>query len=66
MTQTARVIGHRDGVPIYQYRTAPDILPYRCTGPGLGDAGELGRHIHDFPALWYVPAAGLVYVAAAG
>jgi len=32
----------------------------------IGDLGERGRHIHDFPALWYVPAAGLVYVAAAG
>jgi AraC-like DNA-binding protein len=25
-----------------------------------------GRHIHDFPALWYMRTAGLVYVAAAG
>ncbi len=69
MTPTARVISHRDGVPIYQYRTDPGTPPvsvHRPGHPGLGDPGEVGRHIHDFPALWYVPAAGLAYVAAAG
>jgi AraC-like DNA-binding protein len=69
MTQTARVISHRDGVPIYQYRTDPDSSPvsvHRHGHPGPGGPRDLGRHIHDFPALWYVPAAGLAYVAAAG
>jgi AraC family transcriptional activator of pobA len=69
MTQTARLISHRDGVPIYQYRTDPDTSPvsvHRHGHAGPGNPGELGRHIHDFPALWYVPARGLVYVAAAG
>jgi AraC family transcriptional activator of pobA len=69
MTQTARVTSHRDGVPVYQYRTDPDTSPvsvHRHGHAGPGNPGELGRHIHDFPALWYVPAAGLVYVAAAG
>jgi AraC family transcriptional regulator, transcriptional activator of pobA len=65
MTQAARLIGHRGGVPIYQYRTDPDIPPVSLHRH-LGDRGERGRHIHDFPALWYVPAPGLVYVAAAG
>jgi AraC family transcriptional activator of pobA len=65
MTQPARLIGHRGGVPIYQYRTDPDISPV-SVHRHIGDLGERGRHIHDFPALWYVPAAGLVYVAAAG
>ena len=35
MTQAARVISHRDGVPIYQYRTDPDTSPvsvHRHTG----------------------------------
>ena len=62
-------MSHRDGVPIYQYRTDPGTSPvsvHRPGHPGLGDPGEVGRHIHDFPALWYVPAAGLAYVAAAG
>ncbi len=66
MTQAARVIRHRDGVPIYQYRTDPDASPVSVHRHGPDDLGERGRHIHDFPALWYVPAAGLVYVAAPG
>jgi AraC family transcriptional regulator, transcriptional activator of pobA len=69
MTQTARLISHRDGVPIYQYRSDPDTSPvsvHRHRHTGLGDPGDLGRHIHDFPALWYVPEGGLAYVAAAG
>jgi AraC family transcriptional activator of pobA len=61
----ARLIGHRGGVPIYQYRTAPDTSPVSLHRH-LGEVGERGRHIHDFPALWYVPAAGVVYVAAPG
>ncbi|WAC90743.1 helix-turn-helix transcriptional regulator [Mycobacterium sp. Aquia_213] len=65
MTQAARLIGHRGGVPIYQYRADPDTPPV-SVHRHMGDLGERGRHIHDFPALWYVPAADLVYVAAAG
>ena len=65
MTQPARVVGHRGGVPVYQYRTDPDMSPV-SVHRHLGDLGERGRHIHDFPALWYVPTAGLVYIAAAG
>jgi AraC family transcriptional regulator, transcriptional activator of pobA len=65
MTQAARLIGHRGGVPIYQYRTDPDTSPV-SVHRHIGDVGERGRHIHDFPALWYVPGAGVVYVAAAG
>src|SRR5438309_11189541 len=65
MTQAARLIGHRGGVPIYQYRTDPGTSPV-SVHRHLGDVGERGRHIHDFPALWYVPAAGLVHVLAAG
>jgi AraC family transcriptional regulator, transcriptional activator of pobA len=67
-----RVISHRDGVPIYQYRTDPDTSPvsvHRHGRDGAGDIdhpGELGRHIHDFPALVCVPSAGLVYVVAPG
>jgi AraC-like DNA-binding protein len=65
MAQAARLIGHRGGVPIYRYRTDPDTSPV-SVHRHIGGLGERGRHIHDFPALWYVPAAGLVYVAAAG
>lgn len=65
MTQAARLIGHRGGVPIYQYRTDPDASPV-SVHRHMGDLDERGRHIHDFPALWYVPAVGVVYVAARG
>lgn len=66
MTQPARMIGHRDGVPIYQYRTGPDTSPVSVHRHGRHGFGERGRHIHDFPALCYVAATGLVYVAAPG
>ena len=66
MTQAARLISHRDGVPIYQYRTDPDASPVSVHRDGRDGFGERGRHIHDFPALCYVAATGVVYVAAAG
>ncbi|BBY22651.1 helix-turn-helix transcriptional regulator [Mycobacterium stomatepiae] len=65
MRQAPRLAGHRGGVPIYQYRNEPDMSPVSLHRQ-MGELGERGRHIHDFPALWYLPAAGLVYVAAAG
>ena len=54
------------GVPVYAYRTDPDTPPVTVVRSGPEDFVERGRHIHDFPALWYLPAAGTVYVAAAG
>nr|WP_304441338.1 AraC family transcriptional regulator [Mycobacterium sp. 852002-51057_SCH5723018] len=66
MTRPARIVRHREGVPVYQYRTNPDTPPVSVLRPGSGDLIEHGRHIHEFPALWYVPAAGLVHVVAAG
>ena len=66
MTQAARLIRHRAGVPIYEYRTDPDMPPVSVIRGARDDLPERGRHIHDFPALWYVAAAGAVYVAAAG
>lgn len=66
MTQAARLIRHRGGVPIYEYRTDPDTPPVSVIRGDHDDLPERGRHIHDFPALWYVAEAGAVYVAAAG
>jgi AraC family transcriptional regulator, transcriptional activator of pobA len=66
MTTTPRLVRHRDGVPVYQYRSdldTPPVSVLRATGD---DVLEHGPHIHDFPALWYVGAADLVYVVAAG
>lgn len=60
------MVRQRAGVPIYEYRTDPDTPPVSVVRSGPEDFVERGRHIHDFPALWYLPAAGLVYVAAAG
>jgi AraC-like DNA-binding protein len=66
LTQTTRPIRQRDGIPIYEYRTDPDTPPVSVHRHDHRGAPDLGRHIHDFPALWYVPADGLVYVAAPG
>jgi len=60
------MVRQRAGVPIYQYRTDPETPPVSVVRSGQEDFVERGRHIHDFPALWYLPAAGLVHVAAAG
>jgi AraC-like DNA-binding protein len=60
------MVRQRAGVPIYEYRTDPDTPPVSVVRSGPEDFIERGRHIHDFPALWYLPAARQVYVAAAG
>lgn len=64
--QPARMVRHRAGVPVYRYRTDPDTPPVSVLRPGPDEILEPRRHIHDFPVLWYVPAARLVHVAAAG
>jgi AraC family transcriptional activator of pobA len=60
-----RLIRHRGGVPVYQYKTDPNTPPLSVIRR-LEQVRNQGRHIHDFPALWYRPAVGAVYVAAAG
>lgn len=60
------MVRHRAGVPVFEYRTDPDTPPVSVSRPGPADLREPRRHIHDFPALWYVPATGLVHVAATG
>jgi AraC family transcriptional activator of pobA len=60
-----RLIRHRGGVPVYQYRTDPHTPPLSLIRRGEQVRNQ-GRHIHDFPALWYRPAVGSVYVVAAG
>lgn len=64
MTRPARLVRHLGGVPVYQYRSDPDTPPVSVARHD--ELAERRPHIHDFPALWYVPAAGLVYVAAPG
>ena len=59
MSEMARLVRYRAGVPIYRYRTAPEIPPVSVlrfdghTVPGHGQ-----RHIHDFPVLVYTERAG--------
>jgi AraC family transcriptional regulator, transcriptional activator of pobA len=60
-----RLIRHRGGVPVHQYRTDPHTPPLSLIRRGEQVRNQ-GRHIHDFPALWYRPAVGSVYVVAAG
>ena len=51
---------------MYGYPTGLDVPPVSLVRGGREDVLERGRHIHDFPALWYAATDGLVYVAAAG
>ena len=66
MTHAARLVRHRDGVPLYQYATGPGIPPVSVVRGDHDGLRERRLHIHDFPVLWYVEGAGLVYVVAAG
>ncbi len=66
MTRPTRLVRQRAGVPIYEYRSDPDTPPVSVVRSGPEDFLERGRHIHDFPALWYLRVAGVVHVAAAG
>lgn len=66
MTQATRLSSHRDGFPVYRYRTGPDTSPVSVQRRVRDDVSEIGPHIHDFPALWYLPSDGTVFVAAAG
>jgi AraC family transcriptional activator of pobA len=66
MALTSRLVRHRDGVPIYEYPTGPDTPPVSVVRAARDEVVGRGRHIHDFPAIWYDQGAGLVYVAAPG
>ena len=65
MTSPTRLASHRLGVPVYQYRNDPHTLPLHVLR-NVDQARRQGRHIHDFPALWYIPTSGTVSVVAAG
>ena len=64
MAQISRLVRHRDGVPVYQYRADSDNPPVSVIR--VDGIVEHRVHIHDFPVLWYAPAAGQVYVVAPG
>lgn len=64
MAQPTRLSRHRDGVPVYRYRSDPDTPPVSVAR--RDQLVEPHPHIHDFPALWYAPAVGLVRIVAPG
>ena len=66
MRRPTRLVRHRDGVPVYQYRADFDTPPVAVARAVGSQVREIGVHIHDFPALWYEHTAGLVYVVAPG
>ena len=66
MRRPTRLVRHRDGVPVYQYRADFDTPPVAVARAAGSEVSEIGVHIHDFPALWYEHTAGLVYVVAPG
>jgi AraC family transcriptional activator of pobA len=66
MTQSVRVVGQRDGVPVYAYPSDPVTPPVSVIRLHPGGLPEKGRHIHDFPILAYLSESGSVYVVAAG
>jgi AraC family transcriptional activator of pobA len=66
MRRPTRLVRHRDGVPVYQYRADFDTPPVAVVRAVGSEVSEIGVHIHDFPALWYEHTAGLVYVVAPG
>lgn len=51
---------------MYEYRTDLDTPPVSVLRARRDDLLERRLHIHDFPVLWYVENASLVYVVAAG
>lgn len=66
MAAPARLVRHRDGVPVYDYAVGLDTPPVTLVRLRAGELPESRPHIHDFPALTYVPACGTLVVAAAG
>lgn len=66
MTEAAGVLRYRRGVPVFQYRTDATVPPVSVLRFSPKTTPALHPHIHDFPALGYLPRAGLVYVVQAG
>lgn len=66
MYQATRLARHRDGVPVYDYRTDPVTPPISIVRFDRHTRPEQRAHIHDFPVLLYQRDTGAVYVVAAG
>src|SRR3954471_11831020 len=66
MTPSARLVRHRDGIPVYDYPTDPAPPPVSMIRLHHGDLPEKRRHIHEFPILVYQVDVGSISVVAAG
>jgi AraC family transcriptional activator of pobA len=66
MALSSRLVRHRDGVPVYQFRAGFNTPPVSLVRATDDDVLEHRVHIHDFPVLWYAHTEGLVYVVAPG
>lgn len=66
MPEVARLAHRRDGVPVFEYHAMPDQPPVAVLRGVRSEVRAHGPHIHDFPVLWYEPAAGVVSVVATG
>jgi AraC family transcriptional regulator, transcriptional activator of pobA len=66
MTSSARLVRHRDGIPVYDYPTDPVTPPVSLMRLQPDGLPEKRRHIHEFPILLYLPDTASVHVAAAG
>jgi AraC-like DNA-binding protein len=59
MSEAARLVRYRAGVPIYRYRSTPGTPPVSVLRFGTGALpGQGQRHIHDFPVLAYIERPG--------
>lgn len=59
MSEMARPVRYRSGVPVYRYRATPQTPPVSVLRFGPDHRPGLGRrHIHDFPVLMYFDRAG--------
>jgi AraC family transcriptional regulator, transcriptional activator of pobA len=65
MPRSSRIVRQQAGVPVYRYSTDFDTPPVSVVRPRRDGPPNPGRHIHDFPVLWYLPT-GSVYAVAAG
>lgn len=66
MAAPARIVRHRDGIPVYDYAVGLDTPPVSLIRLRAGELPESRPHIHDFPVLTYFADCGTVIVAAAG
>ena len=66
MTPSARLVRHRDGIPVYDYPTDPVTPPVSVLRLQRDGLPERRRHIHDFPILLHLPDTASVHVVAAG